>query len=74
MTTSSNPPSLTLLHVAAAYAFEVQYATALDRWIIQGKGRYGVEFFWDSRQDEQDFFDELQSFFNQEGREGAYPY
>jgi hypothetical protein len=74
MTDSSNPPSHTILHVAAAYAFEVQYCTPLEKWIIKGKSAHGVEFYWDSTYKEQDFFDELASFWRQDGVESSYPY
>jgi len=74
MNESSNPPSHTILHVAAAYAFEVQYCTPLEKWIIKGKSAHGVEFYWDSTYKEQDFFDELASFWRQDGVESIYPY
>jgi len=73
----TNKPSPILLHVAAAYGFEVQYATALDKWIIKAKlssGWTGVEFYWDSTYNEQDFFTELRSTFNREGAENQVPY
>ena len=73
----TNEPSQIILHVAAAYGFEVQYATALDKWIIKAKlssGRTGVEFYWNSTYNEQDFFNELRSTFNQEGAEKQITY
>jgi hypothetical protein len=74
MTNPSDRPSDVILHVAAAYAFEVQYYTSLEKWIIKGKSPYGIEFFWDSTYKEQDFFDELASFWRQDGVESSYPY
>lgn len=68
----TNEPSQIILHVAAAYGFEVKYIEPLDRWTIKGEGRYKVKFFWDSTQNEDDFFDELRSVFNEEGRESAF--
>lgn len=63
-----------ILHVAAAYAFEVKYIESLERWTIKGKLGGGVEFYWDSFYSEENFFSELRSSFNQEGVESIYPY
>jgi len=60
-------PSDIILHVAAAYAFEVKYIEPLERWVIEGKLSGGVEFFWGSDETEEAFFSELRSCFNQEG-------
>jgi len=62
------------LHVAAAYAFEVQDYTSQEKWIIKSKSSHGVEFYWDSSYNEQDFFNELASFWRQDGVESIYPY
>lgn len=67
-------PSLTLLEIAAAYAFEVKYIEPLDRWTIKGRSTNGVEFFWESTQNENMFYEELASFFRQDGVESVYPY
>jgi hypothetical protein len=70
-------PSNLVLHVAAAYGFEVKFVEPLDKWIIKAKlspGWSGVEFYWDSTYNEQDFFDELRSTFNQEGVEKQITY
>jgi len=69
-------PSQIILQVAAAYGFEVKYVEPLDKWIIKAKlsGWSGVEFYWDSTYNEQDFFDELRSAFNQEGVEKQITY
>ncbi len=68
-------PNSTILSVAEVYGFDVQYSELLEKWIISGKSkREPVEFYWDSTYDDQNFFDELQSFFNQEGKESVLPY
>lgn len=67
-------PSPTILHVAAAYAFEVDYCEPLEKWIIKGRSPHGAEFYWDTKYKEQDFFDELASFWRQDGVESSYPY
>jgi hypothetical protein len=70
----TNKPSTTLLHIAAAYAFEVKYIEPLDRWVIRGMLSGGVEFFWSSEEGEENFFTELRSCFNMEGVEQQVPY
>ena len=74
MTKLTSKIPLIVRQVAEAYGFEVAYNEHTEEWFICAKGRGGAEFYWDSKQDEQDFFDELRSFFNVEGRESAYPY
>ena len=68
-------PNSTILAVAEVYGFDVQYSELLEKWIISGKSKSEpVEFYWNSSYDDQNFFDELQSFFNQEGKESVLPY
>ena len=60
--------------VSVAYKFNIEYCDVLDRWRIKGKLRHAVEFYWDSSYSYENFFDELNSSFNEEGRESVYPY
>ena len=70
----TDKPHQTLLHIAAAYAFAVEYIEILDRWSIKGKSPHGAEFYWDTSYDERDFFNELASFWRVDGSESSYPY
>ena len=70
----TNKPSPIILHVAAAYGFEVKYIESLDRWTINGKLSGGVTLFWSSLETDEAFFSELRSAFNQEGVEQQVPY
>jgi hypothetical protein len=70
----TDKPSQTLLYIADVYKLDVKYIESLDRWAVKGKSPYGAEFYWDTSYDERDFFDELASFWRQDGVESSYPY
>jgi hypothetical protein len=59
--------------VAAIYKFNVEFCEVLNKWIIK-KQEKGADFYWDSNHTEQDFFDELETFFFCQGKESVYPY
>lgn len=59
--------------VARIYNFDVTYCDILERWIIKGDLEFG-QFYWGSNESYEEFFNELRSSFNSEGKESVYPY
>ena len=68
--------NLTVLAVSKAYNFDIKYSINSEKWIVEGTSEYepAVKLYWNSKQTEKEFFDELRSFFNQEGKESILPY
>ena len=60
--------------IANVYKFDVYYCEIQKKWFVRATGKEGTEFYWDSNQTEQDFFDELESFFYCEGKESVVTY
>ena len=54
--------------ISNVYGFSIEYDEILEKWIIKATGKQGTEFYWDSKYTEQDFFDELKSFFYCQGK------
>jgi hypothetical protein len=70
----TDKPNDIILHVAEVYGFSVFYHEPLDKWIITSKSRSGAELYWDSTYTEKDFFEEIASFFREDGKESVYPF
>jgi hypothetical protein len=64
----------TIKDVANAYGFTISFCDVLEKIIITSRKanfRYD-EFYWDSTESKEDFFDELKNYFIRQGEENRY--
>ena len=60
--------------IAKVYKFDAYYCEIQEKWFVMATGKEGTEFYWDSNQTEQDFFDKLKLLFYYEGKKSVIPY
>lgn len=74
MNTNQGSYNAVIEKIAKVYGFSAEYCETLEKWIVKKTGEEGTKFYWDSNQTEQDFFDELETFFRCEGKESVVVY
>ena len=57
--------------ISEHYCFRIDYCDTLNHWTIRG-GQMLCEFYWTSSQTEQEFLDELSTFWQDVGAEKSH--